>query len=167
MTDTEDEMTVTYLLDTATQAGLSASMFPIDDIGWDGANFVGPDERPLSSVFKLYPWEWMVREEFGAHLGASSTIWVEPAWKMLLSNKGLLPVLWKLFPHHPNLLEAGWAAARIRPGMGSQAGIRARKAPHHSAPGLDRILKQTAIMATKASYIRIWPRCKASMESIP
>jgi glutathionylspermidine synthase len=118
MNDLEDQMTVAYLLDTAQQAGLAASMFPIDEIGWDGAKFVAPDDgvndtlydKPLGAVFKLYPWEWMVREEFGAHLGASGVIWVEPAWKMLLSNKGLLPVLWKLYPHHPNLLEASWDA---------------------------------------------------------
>ncbi|MCU1336949.1 MAG: glutathionylspermidine synthase [Bryobacterales bacterium] len=48
----------------------------------------------------------MVREEFAQHLGASSTIWIEPPWKMLLSNKGILPVLWELYPGHPNLLEA-------------------------------------------------------------
>jgi glutathionylspermidine synthase len=108
MEDTEDEMTVAYLLDTALQAGLSASMFRVDEIGWDGAQFVGPDARPLAAVFKLYPWEWMVREEFGRHLGKSAVIWLEPAWKMLLSNKGILPVLWKLFPRHPNLLEASW-----------------------------------------------------------
>ena len=114
MNDLEDQMTVAYLLDTARQAGLAASMFVIDEMGWDGAKFVAPDEAahdtPLTSVFKLYPWEWMVREEFGAHLGASGVIWVEPAWKMVLSNKGLLPVLWKLYPQHPNLLEASWDA---------------------------------------------------------
>jgi glutathionylspermidine synthase len=108
MNDAEDEATVTYLLDTAQQAGLSASMFPIDKIGWDGARFVAPDDRPLTSVFKLYPWEWMVREKFGEHLDSSAVIWVEPAWKMLLSNKGLLPVLWQMYPHHTNLLEATW-----------------------------------------------------------
>lgn len=108
MEDTEDEMTVAYLLDTALQAGLSASMFRIDEIGWDGARFVGPDGRQLTSIFKLYPWEWMAREEFGQHLGASGLIWIEPAWKMLLSNKGILPILWQLFPNHPNLLEASW-----------------------------------------------------------
>jgi glutathionylspermidine synthase len=108
MEDAEDEMTVAYLLDTAVQAGLSGSMFLIDEIGLDGETFVGPDEQPLTSLFKLYPWEWMVREEFGRHLGASGVIWVEPAWKMLLSNKGLLPVLWGLYPQHPNLLAAGW-----------------------------------------------------------
>lgn len=31
---------------------------------------------------------------------------MEPPWKMLLSNKGILPVLWDLYPGHPNLLEA-------------------------------------------------------------
>jgi glutathionylspermidine synthase len=31
---------------------------------------------------------------------------IEPAWKMALSNKGLLPILWRLFPDHPNLLPA-------------------------------------------------------------
>jgi glutathionylspermidine synthase len=108
MDDAEDGMTVTYLQDTAQQAGLEASIFPIDEIGWDGANFVGPDATPLGAVFKLYPWEWMVREEFGRHLSMAPTVWIEPAWKMLLSNKGLLPVLWQLFPRHPLLLEAAF-----------------------------------------------------------
>jgi glutathionylspermidine synthase len=50
----------------------------------------------------------MVREQFGRHLGAAGTIWMEPIWKMLLSNKGILPVLWELYPHHPNLLKASF-----------------------------------------------------------
>jgi glutathionylspermidine synthase len=106
MDDVEDGMTVTYLQDTARQAGLESAVFPIAEIGWDGRKFVGPDNRELSAVFKLYPWEWMVREEFGKYLAAAGTIWIEPAWKMLLSNKGLLPVLWELYPRHPYLLEA-------------------------------------------------------------
>jgi glutathionylspermidine synthase len=108
MDDAEDGMTVTYLEDTAKQAGLETSCFPIDEIGWNGESFVGPANEPLGAVFKLYPWEWMVREEFGSHLATAPTLWMEPPWKMLLSNKGLLPVLWKLFPRHPNLLEASF-----------------------------------------------------------
>ena len=69
MDDAEDGMTVTYLQDTAQQAGLEASIFPIDEIGWDGSTFLGPDDQPLGTVFKLYPWEWMMREEFGKHIG--------------------------------------------------------------------------------------------------
>jgi glutathionylspermidine synthase len=106
MDDVEDGITVTYLQDTAQQAGLTTSQFPIAEIGWDGARFVGPDDRALACVFKLYPWEWMVREEFGRHIASAGTLWMEPAWKMVLSNKGILPVLWKLYPRHPNLLEA-------------------------------------------------------------
>ena len=108
MDDAEDGMTVTYLQDTAQQAGLEATIFPIDEIGWNGREFVGPDDRSLGAVFKLYPWEWMVREEFGKHLAGANTMWIEPAWKMLLSNKGILPVLWQLYPRHPYLLEASF-----------------------------------------------------------
>jgi len=104
MDDAEDWATATYLEDTAEQAGLASSIFMIEDIGWDGARFVGPDDRPLTTVFKLYPWEWMVEEEFGKYLGMAETVWVEPPWKMLLSNKGILPVLWDLYPSHPYLL---------------------------------------------------------------
>jgi glutathionylspermidine synthase len=104
--DLEDGITVTYLADTARQAGLMTSCFPIEEVGWDGSTFVGPDERSLGAVFKLYPWEWMVREEFAEHLASVPTLWIEPPWKMLLSNKGILPVLWELYPGHPNLLEA-------------------------------------------------------------
>jgi glutathionylspermidine synthase len=112
--DSEDQMTIMYLLDTARQSGLSASNFLIDEIGWDGSRFVAPGGRPLTSVFKLYPWEWMVHEEFGKYLCSSDVIWMEPTWKMLLSNKGLLPVMWELFPHHPNLLEASWTEPECR-----------------------------------------------------
>jgi len=104
--DVGDGVTARYLEETAQQAGLITSTFPIAEIGWDGRSFIGPDGRELAVVFKLYPWEWMVREEFGKHLPVAPTLWMEPAWKMLLSNKGLLSVLWELYPRHPYLLEA-------------------------------------------------------------
>jgi glutathionylspermidine synthase len=108
MDDLEDATTIKYLLDTAQQAGLDGSLLPIGDIGWNGTAFVDCAERPLGTVFKLYPWEWIVREEFGKFLNASDTMWIEPAWKMLLSNKGILPILWELYPDHPNLLRASF-----------------------------------------------------------
>jgi glutathionylspermidine synthase len=57
-------------------------------------------------LFHLYPWEWLTKEEFGAHIAESydAMDWIEPVWKMMLSNKAILPVLWELFPGHPNLL---------------------------------------------------------------
>jgi glutathionylspermidine synthase len=55
---------------------------------------------------KLYPWEWLINEEYGKYIFKSTTQFIEPAWKMILSNKGILPLLWELFPEHPNLLPA-------------------------------------------------------------
>lgn len=106
----EDLTTVEYLRDCAVQAGLDTKFIAIEDIGWDfnRQQFIDLENKPITNIFKLYPWEWMVHEEFGMNLSAAaaSTYWIETAWKMILSNKAILPVLWKLFPNHPNLLPA-------------------------------------------------------------
>ncbi len=113
--DAEDDATVVYLRDTAEQAGLETRQLRMADVGWDAARgrFVDLDGAPIASAFKLYPWEWMTREAFGAHLLESPTRWVEPAWKMVLSNKGVLAILWEMFPDHPNLLPAYFDPARL------------------------------------------------------
>jgi glutathionylspermidine synthase len=83
---------------------------PVSAIGWNAGRqrFVDLHERPLACVFKLYPWEWLMREKFGSHIPGAPTRWLEPAWKALLSNKAILPLLWELFPDHPNLLRTSW-----------------------------------------------------------
>jgi len=104
----EDEQTVLYLRDTCVQAGIETRMVPVGDIGWDPRRrcFLDLDNVRIDTCFKLYPWEWLWREQFAVHLPSEPVRFLEPAWKMLLSNKGLLPVLWELFPEHPNLLPA-------------------------------------------------------------
>lgn len=104
----EDEQTVLYLRDTCEQAGVKTKNVFIDDIGWDDkrSQFVDLDNEIIERCFKLYPWEWLWHEEFSAQLAKDSVQFIEPTWKMLLSNKGLLPILWELFPDHPNLLPA-------------------------------------------------------------
>jgi glutathionylspermidine synthase len=105
--NSEDLGTLAYLEDTATQAGLSTTLIDIEDIGWrDAGGFVDLDNRDIAFAFKLYPWEWMFRDAFGARLAEASTRWIEPPWKAVLSNKGILPLLWEMFPGHPNLLPA-------------------------------------------------------------
>jgi len=103
----EDAGTLTYLEDTAQQAGLQTTVLAMDDIG-RAANgtFIDLANTPISLLFKLYPWEWMFREQFGASLAGSPTRWLEPPWKAILSNKGILPLLWEAHPRHPNLLPA-------------------------------------------------------------
>jgi glutathionylspermidine synthase len=103
----EDAGTLAYLEDTATQAGLSTTMIDIEDIGWrDTGGFVDLDGRDILFAFKLYPWEWMFQDAFGEKLMQAPTRWIEPPWKAVLSNKGILPLLWEMFPNHPNLLPA-------------------------------------------------------------
>jgi glutathionylspermidine synthase len=103
----EDAGTLAYLEDTATQAGLATTMIDIEDIGWrEAGGFVDLDNRDIELAFKLYPWEWMFQDAFGARLHQAATRWIEPPWKAVLSNKGILPLLWELFPNHPNLLPA-------------------------------------------------------------
>ena len=104
---TEDSGTLAYLEDTASQAGLATTSIDVEDIGWrDDGNFVDLDDRGIELAFKLYPWEWMFHDEFGARLAKAPTRWIEPPWKAILSNKGILPLLWEMFPGHPNLLPA-------------------------------------------------------------
>ena len=109
----EDAGTLEYLRDTATQAGIDTHSIDIADIGWDGSRFVDLEARPIATIFKLYPWEWMAREEFSKYLLAGKARVVEPAWKMLLSNKAILPTLWEMFPDHPNLLAASFEPGRF------------------------------------------------------
>lgn len=111
----EDEMTVLYLRDTCEQAGVKTKSVFVEDIGWDQRQkcFVDLDNAPIERCFKLYPWEWLWHEEFGVHLAEAQGRFIEPTWKMLLSNKGLLPILWELFPGHPNLLPAYETAAPL------------------------------------------------------
>ncbi len=104
----EDLMTVAVLRDTADQAGIETHSLLMEEIGWNeiAQEFRDLKEKPIQTIFKLYPWEFMVRDQFGQHAikNLGKTQWIEPIWKMLLSNKALLAILWEMFPNHPNLL---------------------------------------------------------------
>lgn len=112
MPTTEDLMTVSVLRDTAEEAGIVTVGMEMSQIGWDTSPrrqyFVDMLGGEIKTLFKLYPWEWMVRDDFSRHLASIDTRIqvIEPAWKMILSNKGILPILWEMFPQHPNLLAA-------------------------------------------------------------
>lgn len=111
----EDRGTVDYLMDIATQAGVDARYIAIEDLGeWQG-QLVDLDNQPINGLFKLYPWEFMVQEEFARVMITSQTQFIEPAWKMLLSNKGILPLLWQRYPKHPNLLPAFFETPNSEP----------------------------------------------------
>lgn len=111
--EAEDRVTVDYMRDVCQQAGIATVPLDVADIGWNGRDFTDLDERAITILFKLYPWEWMLGEDFAAHLLGSRTRFIEPPWKMVLSTKAILPILWEMFPGHPNLLPASFDRSGI------------------------------------------------------
>ena len=105
----EDFTTTAYLRDCAIQGGLETNFLYVDEIGWDSTYqvFLDDEGEPIRNIFKLYPYEWLINEDFGKNIVAdkAEAFWIEPSWKMILSNKAILPILWELFPHHKNLLK--------------------------------------------------------------
>jgi glutathionylspermidine synthase len=103
----EDRWTVEYLEDCARQAGLATQFVHIEDIGVTADDrFTDLEDRVITDLFKLYPWEWLLAEAFAPQLCRDTVRVIEPAWKLALSNKGLLAVLWEMFPGHACLLPA-------------------------------------------------------------
>ncbi|WP_210131274.1 glutathionylspermidine synthase family protein [Stenotrophomonas rhizophila] len=103
----EDQGTVAYLRDCAAQAGLRGEAIAIEDIGLsEDGRFTALDDTVIGSLFKLYPLEDLMTESFGQALPTSGVQLLEPAWKAILSNKGVLPLLWQRHRGHPNLLAA-------------------------------------------------------------
>lgn len=123
----EDRVTAEYLRDTCVQAGFPTEFIALADIGLKEGRFVDLADRPIAAMFKLYPWEWLMADEFGKNVAGGTTLFIEPAWKMILSNKGILAILWEMFPGHPNLLpasldEGGVAGSVVRKPLLSREG---------------------------------------------
>ncbi|MCW2479420.1 glutathionylspermidine synthase family protein [Candidatus Symbiopectobacterium sp. NZEC135] len=106
----EDRGTVQYLQDCALEAGLPTEFLFMEEIGLgEKGQFTDMQNQVIGNLFKLYPWEFMLREIFSTKLEDAGVRWLEPAWKSIISNKALLPMLWEMFPNHPNLLPAYFA----------------------------------------------------------
>lgn len=119
----EDRATVRYLQDCAAQAGHETRFLHVEQIGVDpGGRYTNLQDEVILWLFKLYPWEWMLGDDFAAFLGQSGCRFVEPPWKAVISNKGFLALLWDRFKGHPNLLPCYFE--RDQPGL---TGSYARK----------------------------------------
>lgn len=141
--DAEDGGTVDYLRDTAIQAGLATERIAIGDIGWDGVSFRDLADRPISVLFKLYPWEWLIGEPFGRHLLDGAAQAIEPPWKMVLSNKAALALLWEMAPGHPNLLPAALDPAALPAGAIVRKPIFGREGANVEIRDGERIIAAT------------------------
>jgi glutathionylspermidine synthase len=143
----EDFCNLEYLRDTAVQSGLTTQQIYVEDIGWnrDKVRFVDLAERPIDYLFKLYPWEWMLADRFAPMLTKGTMRVIEPVWKLVLSNKGILPILWEMFPSHQNLLRAYTDPTKL-------GGTYAMK-PFYSREGANVVLRHGgAELAAEGDY---------------
>lgn len=111
----EDWNTIAYLADTVREAGGRPITLPIDQIGtMAGSNiFLGLENDRIKTCFAMYPWEWMLAEDFGRSALASDVTWLEPLYKVLTGSKAVLATMWELYPDHPNLLPAYWSPEKV------------------------------------------------------
>ena len=145
----EDLTNVEYMRDCAIQAGLETKLIFIDDLGWDeeSKQFLDLEGMPIKNIFKLYPWEWLLTDDFGKHIPEDNNraLWIEPPWKMILSNKAILPILWELYPDCPYLLPAYFEEGKLTNYV---------KKPILSREGanIDLVMKDLSIQKTTGVY---------------
>lgn len=102
MENNEDTGTLQYLASTAMEAGFSTRVLDMQALNLQDGRFYDPAGEPVHRCFKLYPWEWMVEESPDGCL--AEVAWLEPVWKLVMSNKAVLSTLYELFPDSPYVL---------------------------------------------------------------
>lgn len=109
----EDERTVTYLQSVARDAGFYTDFCYLDEAGFNQEQGVFNRDQQLADFwFKLYPWEDIANEELElcrilekiAYKGV--TRFLNPAYTLLFQSKGMLKLLFDLFPESPYLLRS-------------------------------------------------------------
>ena len=107
----EDEMNTLVLRDTCAAAGYETRTIYLESINHEpGRGYLDEHGDHIDVLFKLYPWEFLVREPgadnlvedlaragYGDDQYTGGTIWIEAPYKLIWSTKAMLPVLWKLF----------------------------------------------------------------------
>jgi glutathionylspermidine synthase len=113
--DPESEGTAAYLANCAEQAGISVNLLALNEIGLyddrdgDPPFFVDVENQPIHTLLKLRPLDWMLSggdlsDAMASSLTSGAMRIIEPAWKMLASNKRMMSFLWNRYAYHPLLL---------------------------------------------------------------
>lgn len=118
----EDWDTSQYMQSCAIQAGVKAKLIEIKDLTYDDNDqLMDSDGLPVKHMFKLYPWQFLFADDarvanldpngrshslLAKAMETGSTKFIEPPWKVLLSSKAIMSVMWDLEPNCPRLLES-------------------------------------------------------------
>lgn len=110
----EEEATTRLLQQIATDAGFNTSFEYLQDIKFDEDGIFDRDENQYEYWFKLYPWEDIATDEpelatmLTSIMQNQQAIILNPAYTLLFQSKGMLKILYDLFPDSPYLLKASF-----------------------------------------------------------
>lgn len=108
----EDERTVRFLQQMANDAGFQTDFCYMDEVGFlEQEGIFNPAGTRFDYWFKLYPWEDIALQTDGINgilddiTRNTDTVILNPAYTLLFQSKGMMKVLYDLFPDSPYLLE--------------------------------------------------------------
>lgn len=108
--NSEDELTTRLLEHIAKEAGFNTNFSFIDEIEFSPEG-IFKEGINYEYLFKLIPWENIAIEEgelamlLTQIIKNQKAIILNPAYTLLFQSKGILKILWELYPNHPLLLE--------------------------------------------------------------
>ena len=112
--NSEEENTVRLLQHIATEAGYETEFAYMDDVEFDEEEGISYQDENYELWFKLIPWEDIALEESDLAMILTNivknqkAIIFNPAYTLLFQSKGLLKILWDLYPNHPLLLKSSF-----------------------------------------------------------
>ena len=111
----EEEVTTKFLETCAREAGYETGFSFLNQVGFDEEKGIfNENEENFEFWFKLFPWEDLAVEEGDLTLMLKSivdnrkAILLNPAYTLMFQSKGMLKVLYDLFPDSPYLLETSF-----------------------------------------------------------
>ncbi|ARR01325.1 glutathionylspermidine synthase family protein [Campylobacter porcelli] len=110
----EDENTTRLLEAAARDAGFICDFAFVDEVGFDDEGGIFWNEKNWEYWFKLIPWEMIAIDESDLALiiknimNNQKAIILNPAYTLLFQSKGIMKILWDLYPNHPLLLESSY-----------------------------------------------------------
>lgn len=110
----EEEVTTKLLRQIATDAGFATGFEFLQNVRFDEEGIYDAQNNPYEYWFKLYPWEDIGTDEpelamlLGSIMQNQKAIILNPAYTLLFQSKGMLKILYDLFPDSPYLLETAF-----------------------------------------------------------
>jgi len=109
----EEEHTTKLLQHIATEAGYETDFAHMGDVEFSDDG-ISKDDKLFEFWFKLIPWEDIAIDEgelaviLTEIINNQKAIIFNPAYTLLFQSKGIMKILWDMYPNHPLLLETSF-----------------------------------------------------------